>query len=55
MGPGETVTVLADDPLASVDIPHFCAEAGHTVKQLASDGDSCVFLVTAGEKIPGPR
>ena len=27
--PGATVRLLADDPAAHVDVPHFCAEAGH--------------------------
>ena len=27
--PGTMVEVLADDPMALVDLPHFCAEAGH--------------------------
>ncbi|MCK0166523.1 sulfurtransferase TusA family protein [Jannaschia sp. S6380] len=26
---GATATLLADDPAAHVDVPHFCAEAGH--------------------------
>jgi tRNA 2-thiouridine synthesizing protein A len=26
---GETLTLLADDPAAVVDVPHFCAETGH--------------------------
>ncbi|MEM1073005.1 MAG: sulfurtransferase TusA family protein [Pseudomonadota bacterium] len=26
---GETLTVMADDPAAIVDVPHFCNEAGH--------------------------
>ncbi|CUH39118.1 Sulfurtransferase TusA [Jannaschia seosinensis] len=26
---GSTVRLLADDPAAHVDVPHFCAEAGH--------------------------
>ncbi|MQY41302.1 preprotein translocase subunit TatB [Epibacterium sp. SM1969] len=29
LAPGAVLTVLADDPAAIVDIPHFCAEAGH--------------------------
>lgn len=28
---GELLTVLADDPAAIVDVPHFCAETGHTL------------------------
>jgi tRNA 2-thiouridine synthesizing protein A len=26
---GATIRLLADDPAAHVDVPHFCAEAGH--------------------------
>lgn len=29
LAPGDILTVIADDPAAIVDIPHFCAEAGH--------------------------
>lgn len=26
--PGQAATVLADDPLAEIDIPHFCSSEG---------------------------
>ncbi|MEL6208111.1 MAG: sulfurtransferase TusA family protein [Pseudomonadota bacterium] len=26
---GSVVRLLADDPAALIDVPHFCAEAGH--------------------------
>ena len=28
---GDIVLVLADDPAAAIDIPHFCNETGHTL------------------------
>ena len=28
---GERVRLLADDPMAKVDVPHFCNEAGHAL------------------------
>jgi len=28
---GQVLRVLADDPAAIIDVPHFCAEAGHTL------------------------
>ena len=28
---GDIVLVLADDPAAAIDIPHFCNESGHTL------------------------
>lgn len=44
---GALLEVIADDPVAAVDIPHFAGQAGHGVERLASDGGLCVFLVTA--------
>ena len=29
MPPGAVLRLLTDDPAAAVDVPHFCAEAGH--------------------------
>ena len=31
LAPGAVLRVLADDPAALVDIPHFCAETGHAL------------------------
>jgi tRNA 2-thiouridine synthesizing protein A len=28
---GDVVAILADDPAAAIDIPHFCNETGHTL------------------------
>lgn len=43
--PGATVTALADDPIAAIDIPHFCREAGVSVRRLSDEGAAAVFLV----------
>jgi tRNA 2-thiouridine synthesizing protein A len=52
MAPGEKLLVRADDPIAALDIPHFCREAGHAAARLADEGSPeapvCVFLVTRG-------
>jgi tRNA 2-thiouridine synthesizing protein A len=29
LAPGAVLRLLADDPAALIDVPHFCAEAGH--------------------------
>ena len=34
--PGTVLTVLADDPMAVVDIPHMCHGEGHAVDGVAS-------------------
>jgi tRNA 2-thiouridine synthesizing protein A len=31
LAPGEVLRVVADDPAALIDIPHFCAEQGHAL------------------------
>lgn len=51
-GPGEKLLVRADDPLAAVDIPHFCTTGGHKAVRQPDEGPPerpvCVFLVTRG-------
>ncbi|NNL87591.1 MAG: sulfurtransferase TusA family protein, partial [Marinicaulis sp.] len=44
------VIVFTDDPVAIIDIPHFCGGAGHAVQIEARDGDRCVFKVTKNAK-----
>ena len=36
LSPGALLMVLADDPLAAVDIPHMCHGEGHTVDSVTS-------------------
>ena len=45
MASGSTLKMMADDPAAVIDVPHFCAEQGHTL--LASedqDGVQTYFI-----------
>lgn len=39
MAKGEILQVQADDPVAVVDFPHFCAEQGHTLVSQESFSD----------------
>ena len=39
---GDVVAVLADDPAAAIDIPHFCNETGHTLISQNTNG-SCAI------------
>jgi len=36
IAPGAALTVLADDPMSVVDIPHMCHSEGHAVDSVAS-------------------
>lgn len=42
---GAVLKVLADDPAAIVDIPHFCAEAGHTLLSQSHEGGTQSYLI----------
>jgi len=42
---GGRVRLLADDPLARIDVPHFAAEAGFVVLEVAEDAGGLTFLV----------
>jgi tRNA 2-thiouridine synthesizing protein A len=43
--PGGLVRLLADDPLAKVDVPHFAAEAGVAIVQFDAAGPVISLLV----------
>ncbi|KAA9009788.1 sulfurtransferase TusA family protein [Histidinibacterium aquaticum] len=49
LAPGTLVRCLADDPVALIDIPHFCAEAGHTHLSVEEDGGVQHHLIRRGE------
>ncbi len=42
---GETVILLADDPLARIDVPHFAGQAGHAVVDMRETDDGWRFSV----------
>ena len=46
---GAVLRMLADDPMARIDVPHFCAEQGHRlVSQADLDDGTMEFLLCKG-------
>ena len=45
MAAGQTLRVLADDPAAIVDVPHFCVESGHELLDQSDDGSTQTYLI----------
>ena len=45
MAPGRVLRLLADDPAAVVDVPHFCAEQGHALLRAAEEDGAQVYLI----------
>lgn len=48
MPAGARLLVEADDPLAAIDLPHFCTEAGHRLLASEREGDALRFLIERG-------
>ena len=42
---GQILRVLSDDPAAAVDMPHFCAEQGHTLMSQDLNAVPQLFLI----------
>ncbi|KIN64950.1 Sulfurtransferase TusA [Sulfitobacter noctilucicola] len=45
---GDVMRLRADDPAAIVDVPHFCAEAGHALIETSDEGAAQVYHVRKG-------
>ncbi len=43
--PGAVIRLLADDPLARIDVPHFAAQAGLELLSLETEGRQTVAVV----------
>ncbi len=42
---GAVLRVLADDPAAIIDMPHFCTEAGYTLVSQSENGAAQTYLI----------
>jgi tRNA 2-thiouridine synthesizing protein A len=42
---GQVLRVLADDPAAVIDFPHFCTEQGHDLLNVTTDNDVNVYFL----------
>lgn len=45
--PGQIVCILADDPVARIDIPHFCAEQGASLIATEETDQGIAFTIRA--------
>ena len=42
---GQVLRMIADDPAAIIDVPHFCAESGHSLISTAEDDTGQIYLI----------
>ena len=48
MAPGEVLCLRATDAMARIDLPHFCAEAGHDYLGAEEEGAVVLHLIRRG-------
>ena len=46
--PGERLIVLADDPMAAIDIPHLCRQDGHRLLETRRETGALRFEIERG-------
>jgi tRNA 2-thiouridine synthesizing protein A len=48
MAPGQVLRLISTDPAAVIDVPHFCAEAGHELLAADAAGAARIYLIRRG-------
>jgi tRNA 2-thiouridine synthesizing protein A len=43
--PGDSLTVLCNDPMAGIDIPNLLRETGDTLAETRREGDQLIFRI----------
>ena len=43
--PGSELVILATDPMAAIDMPHFCNEQGHTLLEQSKEAQVLRFRI----------
>ena len=48
LAPGEEIRLIATDPAAVIDVPHYCAEAGHELVRMEEGEGETMYVVRKG-------
>ena len=55
LGPGIVLRIRTTDPMARIDLPHFCSEAGHSYLEAQDQGEVTVHRIRRGADRPAPE
>lgn len=45
LAPGQVLRLIATDPAAVIDVPHYCAESGHILRGSVDEADAQVYYI----------
>jgi tRNA 2-thiouridine synthesizing protein A len=54
VAPGQTVRLRATDPMAEIDVPHFCAQAGYEFLGQSNAENAQAYFITKPAR-PSPK
>ena len=52
LAPGQCAILLADDPAAVIDVPHFCNESGHELLEVGAYEEAQAYTVQKSGPTP---
>lgn len=47
--PGDVIVLLADDPMARIDVPHFLGQTEHVLTSVSDEGAAMRFQITKSD------
>ncbi|WP_029087440.1 sulfurtransferase TusA family protein [Brevundimonas aveniformis] len=50
--PGDRLELIADDPMARIDVPHFVTQTGHHLDSIDDEGSAIRFRITRSDAAP---
>nr|WP_319514206.1 sulfurtransferase TusA family protein [uncultured Cohaesibacter sp.] len=50
MPAGTRLRVVATDPMAAIDLPHFCNQKGHKLLESSKESNALTFLIEKGSQ-----
>lgn len=53
--PGARLRLLADDPVAEIDVTHFCRSRGHLLVSVTRERGICAFVIERAADAPVAR
>lgn len=48
LAPGQVLRLVATDPAAQIDMPHFCAQSGHALLAALPEGPATAYYLRRG-------
>jgi tRNA 2-thiouridine synthesizing protein A len=55
LSPATAAAARATDPMAAIDLPHFCQSEGHELLEVRAEGAVSLYVIRRGPGRPPPE